>query len=101
MPNVTEFLDRRNETEWQGEAKNLLRMFNCIIVFQKVDGSIRELVGTLRPDVLPEFSDSDRPKPPPRNDQMKVYDVESEGWRAVKYDKIISFKVLPNAKNEG
>ena len=100
MPNVTEFLETRNDEEWQKNVKELLHKFNGVFVFQKADGSIRELVGTLRSEVLPPFNeDTTRPKRPLRNDQITVFDVESDGWRAVKYDKIISFKVLPNAKN--
>lgn len=97
MPNVTEFLESRNDPKWQQRAQDLLKKFDGVIVFQKVDGSIRTLKGTLRSEALPEFVDNGRPKPPPRTDQMKIYDLEAEGWRAVKYDKIISFKVL--AKN--
>ena len=61
------------------------------IEFTKVDGTTRRLKGTLKESytkAAPEKK-TDRIKRP--NEQnISVWDVESNGWRSFKYDNVIS-----------
>ena len=93
MPNVTNFHPRRNEAIWKQEVKTYLKGYECEFSFQKVDGSIRRMSCTLQESLLPGVSGktSDLKESP---EALVVYDVENNGWRTIKYDKIISFKVL-------
>lgn len=55
--------------------------------FQKVDGSIREAWGTLRPDLLPETKSDDRK----RNETTQVYfDTECQEYRCFKRLNLVS-----------
>ena len=50
--------------------------------FRKVDGTLREAWGTLRPDLVPASKDNDTRK---KNDTVQVYfDTERQEWRCFK-----------------
>ena len=66
MPNVIEFHEQRNDDDWRNRVQDLLKGGYGQFRFQKVDGSIRELMCTLRPDLFPESdwdADSNQAKP--------------------------------------
>lgn len=90
MPNVAEFHPRRNEESWQSEVKSYLTAGPCEFTFQKVDGSIRNLTCTLAESVVPPVKGT---KTSPRG-CFTVFDTVNNGWRTIKHDKIIDFKVL-------
>ena len=90
MPNVTNFHPRRHEASWQEEVKSYLRTFECEFSFQKVDGSIRNMLCTLQESAVPVTKSK---RPAESSDMLTVFDTESNGWRTIKFDKIISFKV--------
>ncbi len=70
-------------------AKLRIKMYAgiCKFYFQKVDGSIREAYGTLKENLIPETSGSDRKK----NDTVQTFfDTEKSEWRCFKKANIIS-----------
>jgi len=90
MPNVTNYHPKRNDTDWQDEAKKLLSKFNCKVVFHKANGEIREMVCTLKSNVIPQVEN----KEPVTHKNLVVFDTEKNGWRSIVFDRIISFKVI-------
>ena len=64
---------------------NLVRRMQTEVVrfyFRKVDGTLREAWGTLRPDLVPASKDNDTRK---KNDTVQVYfDTERQEWRCFK-----------------
>lgn len=90
MPNVTKFHPRRNETPWRQEVKTYLTNFECVFSFQKTDGSVRKMTCTLQENVVPETKGSRKTED---IEQITVFDTDVKGWRTIKYDKIIDFKV--------
>lgn len=80
------------------------------IIFTKKDGSTRELIGTLKPDLIPEDKKTDNQLPLPfdKNDMkliekkirksnpnvFSVYDLEKEGWRSFIIDNLKDFHVV-------
>lgn len=90
MPNVTNFHPRRNEHAWQEEVRNYLIRGNGQFRFQKIDGSIREMICTLKETEIPKVAN----KMERSIDAFTVFDTEAKGWRTVKFDKIIDFKIL-------
>lgn len=88
MPNVTNFHASRNDSEWQESAKSLLRSFDCKITFQKPNGSINTVFGTLNPAHLPEAA-----KPKEVDSLLSLYDIDENKWKNIPYEKIINFKV--------
>ena len=93
MPNVINFEPRRNDDDFRRETENILRTNYGRFTFQKVDGSIREMNCTLKPDVLPEeytSAETSTAKP----GLLVVWDIDKDGFRSVRYDSGISFLSL-------
>ncbi len=64
------------------------------IEFEKLDGSIRTITGSLLVGDIPEYEKkTDRVKPK-REDQITVVDVEKKQWRNIKIDNIRKFNLL-------
>lgn len=63
------------------------------VKFLKKDGTERDMVCTLRPDLMPRQIDLEESvqKKTPNPDVLAVYDVEKDGWRSFRYDSIIGF----------
>lgn len=69
------------------KLKNELHHKIAHFYFQKMDGTIREALGTLAEDKIPATQGSDRK----RNDTVQVYfDTEKEEWRCFKKINLIS-----------
>ena len=57
--------------------------------FQKIDGTIREAYGTLRPNRIPVTAGDDKRK---KNDTVQIYfDTEKQEWRCFKKMNLIRF----------
>jgi hypothetical protein len=79
--------------------KELLQESTCNVKFTKVDGTERELICTLNPDILKEtvFSDSHKRKTPEETGVLPVYLPQSNEWRSFKIDNVISIEVCDEA----
>ena len=91
MPNVIEFEPRRNDDDYRREIEDLLRNNYGEFTFQKVDGSIRYMKCTLKPEVLPEQNNQVSQANP---GLLVVWDTEMEGFRSVRYDTVIRYTNL-------
>ena len=64
----------------------------CTVVFEKKDGSMREMHCTLHPDRLPERQQLTEVSPPPHNpDTIRVFDTDLREWRSFRVDSVNSF----------
>ena len=75
------------------EMLKRLRTEICEVIFTKKDGSEREMICTLKPDIIPHVP-ATKPAPDKARvevDYMPVYDLEERAWRAFKPSKVISF----------
>lgn len=97
MPNLTEteYHSERNSDAWRNSIEGLLKVGYGRFTFQKVDGSIRIMRCTLKPDIIPETKTTTL-KNSSKPGLLVVYDVEAEGWRTVKYEKVINWIYLGN-----
>ena len=93
MPNLEEkdFHIERNNDEWRQATTELLKQGYGRFTFQKVDGSIRYMKCTLKPDVLPEQNKEVSQANP---GLLVVWDTEMEGFRSVRYDTVIRYTNL-------
>jgi hypothetical protein len=91
MPNIEEigYEPRRNDDDYRQEVEGLLKRGYGQFRFHKVDGSVREMNCTLKPNVVPSVDNLRQTA-----DQLVVYDVDVEGWRTVTYDRVLSWKFL-------
>ena len=84
----------QNDRSWQNEyLKNALQKGVVKVKFIKKDGTERNMLCTLNPDLLPAQVDLEESvqKKTPNPDVLAVYDVEKDGWRSFRYDSIIGF----------
>lgn len=64
----------------------------CTVVFEKKDGSMREMHCTLHPDRLPQRQTLTEVSPtPPNPDTIRVFDTDLQEWRSFRVDSVNSF----------
>lgn len=83
-----------SEKSWMNSyLQEQLKIKVLKVKFLKKDGTERDMVCTLRPDLMPRQIDLEESvqKKTPNPDVLAVYDVEKDGWRSFRYDSIIGF----------
>jgi hypothetical protein len=86
----------QNEASWQNEYLKKTLFENVVnVLFVKKDGTERQLICTLKPDLLPVQTDLEEAvqKKTPNPDVLAVWDVENKGWRSFRYDSILGYMV--------
>lgn len=74
--------------------KEALRTHKVYINFTKVDGTHRTMLGTLDPSLIPPAVEGTSKREQPRNPNLiKVYDVETPGWRCFYADSLASYEI--------
>ena len=84
----------QEDSSWRNNfLKDLLHKSVVSVKFIKKDGTERDMLCTLKPDLLPAQTDLEESvqKKAPNPDILAVYDVEKDGWRSFRYDSIIGF----------
>lgn len=94
MPNLEEkdFHPDRNNDEWREATTELLKTGYGRFTFQKVDGSVRIMRCTLKPDLLPETNKE--LKATARPGIATLFDVEKGEWRSLRYESVMNFIYL-------
>ena len=85
-----QYESQRNEDEWQTAVTEHTRLGYSMFRVHKADGSVREIVCTLKEDLIPNTTGQSKGT----KGNLVVYDVENEGWRTVKFDRVIKWKML-------
>lgn len=67
----------------------------CTIEFTKVDGTRRQIRGTLKSDLVPE-SDLVTDGREKSQEVLPFYDVEAEHWKSARIDRLIAFDAGEN-----
>jgi len=71
-----------------------LRQRDCRVIFTKANGEERDMVCTLREDVIPSTSadnNTNKELNGYSQDAIRVIDVDKGDWRSFRVDKVISF----------
>jgi hypothetical protein len=69
----------------------------CKISFVKVGtDELREMICTLRPDLLPEGVEVTESKKKENLDVIAVYDLENNGWRSFRIENLMTLSVATN-----
>ena len=85
-----QYESQRNEDEWQTAVTEHTRLGYSMFRVRKADGSVREIVCTLKEDLIPTTQGQTKGT----KGNLVVFDVENEGWRTVKFDRVIKWKML-------
>lgn len=83
-----------SETSWRNTfLRDQLKTKVLKVNFIKKDGTVRDMLCTLNPDLLPAQIDIEESvqKKTQNPDILAVYDLEKEGWRSFRYDSVIGF----------
>jgi len=73
------------------EVKAGLQSAEATVVFQKVDGSMREMHCTLKPDLLPPADETHANVAKAVNEEViAVWDLDKKGWRSFRLDSVVS-----------
>lgn len=84
----------RTTHAFQQFAVASLRTNKVKVIFEKTDGTKREMLATLK-EGLAVFTESKTGKVKKENPEVcAVYDLEANGWRSFRWDKLIDFIVL-------
>lgn len=79
----------------RSEMMEQLNAQKCRVIFKKVNGEERDMVCTLREDIVPPATKDDpisQKKVRSVNEEViPVWDVNAEGWRSFRVDSVISF----------
>lgn len=77
--------------------KKVLHTNVCIVEFQKVNGDLRTMKCTTRPNLLPQDKSEGESERKPNPEVQVVFDLEKQDWRSFRYDSVKSVIVLnPN-----
>ena len=70
--------------------KDALYTGKTVISFTKANGEQREMLCTLRPDLIPSQPISESEKSPRKenSDVQAVWDLEKEAWRSFRFDSV-------------
>jgi hypothetical protein len=79
------------------DIEQFVNKYNQVeVTFIKTDGSQREMLGTRKRELIPDSAwpkdkpeDSEKKKPEPNPAIVKIYDLEAEGWRCFKIEKVV------------
>ena len=86
----------QSNTSWQNDYLKKTLFENVVnVLFIKKDGTERQLICTLKPDLLPVQTDLEEAvqKKTPNPDVLAVWDIENKGWRSFRYDSILGYMV--------
>jgi len=74
--------------------KEMLLTSQCRVIFTKVNGEERNMVCTLREDIIPSASKDPITQKKVRDiseEVLAVWDVKAEGWRSFRVANVVSF----------
>lgn len=77
----------------------VLRSYTVSVRFIKTDGTVRTMLCTLKPDLLPvkemvETEDSVKVIKKPNPDIQMVYDLEAKAWRSFNKNNVCGYSTL-------
>lgn len=78
----------------KAELKEKLSQSVAKVIFNKSDGTLREMRCTLMSEFLPAKKElTEEVKPRKQNDDVvAVWDLDKESWRSFRLDSIVSFE---------
>ena len=82
------------KSEVQADLRNQV----AEVIFTKLDGNIRKMRATLRPEYLPKTIEEDRVETGFEGEDnpnvVAVWDIDAKGWRSFRIDRVISIQAV-------
>lgn len=87
-----------NKLMTKDELREVLTKSIAVITFEKTDGSIRDLKGTLMPEHLPPLAEDITNINKPKRDEnpkiLAVWDLENGGWRSFRVESVLNLRTV-------
>ena len=89
--------DDANKAIIRDWIKSLLQKSEITVTFVKADGTDREMLSTLDPELLPPaptgpvdgiVKESKKPRKEPDPHSLRVFDMEKQEWRSFRFDRL-------------
>ena len=104
--------DAPNQAIMRDWIRSLLQTTCIQVTFVKADGTLRNMLCTLKPDIIPAVPEpktttgpvdgivreaiEKKPRKQPDVHSCRVYDIEAQGWRSFRYDRLQSVSATLN-----
>ena len=78
----------------RNEMKEMLQTSQCRVIFTKLNGEERNMVCTLREDIIPSATKDPITQKKVRDlneEVLAVWDTKAEGWRSFRISNVVSF----------
>lgn len=78
----------------RNEMKEMLQTSQCRVIFTKLNGEERNMVCTLREDIIPSATKDPITQKKVRDlneEVLAVWDTKAEGWRSFRTANVVSF----------
>ena len=78
----------------RNEMKEMLLTSQCRVIFTKLNGEERNMVCTLREDIIPKATKDPITQKKVRDlneEVLAVWDTKAEGWRSFRISNVVSF----------
>lgn len=78
----------------RNEMMEMLTTSKCRVIFTKLNGEERDMLCTLREDLIPQATKEPITQKAVREinvEVIPVWDVKAEGWRSFRVDNVVSF----------
>lgn len=72
------------------QVKSVLSNGLSNVTFYKLDGTLREMVATRDPSIIPRDKQKSKGNKSESSDVVTVYDVEVDGWRSFVLTNLVS-----------
>ncbi len=78
----------------RNEMKEMLQTSQCRVIFTKLNGEERNMICTLREDIIPSATKDPITQKKVRDlneEVLAVWDTKAEGWRSFRVANVLSF----------
>ena len=78
----------------RNEMKEMLQTSQCRVIFTKLNGEERNMLCTLREDIIPAATKDPITQKKVRDlneEVLAVWDTKAEGWRSFRISNVVSF----------
>ncbi len=78
----------------RNEMKEMLQKSQCRVIFTKLNGEERNMICTLREDIIPSATKDPITQKKVRDlneEVLAVWDTKAEGWRSFRVANVLSF----------
>jgi hypothetical protein len=90
VANSSPKITAKQQKDW---IVSVLKENKAVVSLFKVDGTKRNLLCTLRKDLVPVYVASSKERKPQSDEVTSVWDIDSESWKSFKTESVIGIEI--------